>query len=219
MKNPVNLSPTTELIPLLTIILVIVGSFYFYTHFPEQVPMHWNYQGEIDSYSNKMVGAFMIPAIMIVSYLTFLIIPLIDPKAERYSQFQKTYHVFKAIIIGYFALIYFYIGLVGLGYQIPINIVVPLSIGVLFLIIGNYLSKIKPNWFIGIRTPWTLSNEKVWNQTHRFGGKIFVAMGLITILGAFLPNQIYWRIFIVSIISGVTLIMIYSYLSYRKINS
>jgi len=90
-------------------------------------------------------------------------------------------------------------------------------IGVLFIILGNYMGKIKPNWFMGIRTPWTLSNEEVWNKTHRLGGKMFILLGLVMICGTFLPSETFWKAFTVSIVIILLIPMIYSYLLYRKL--
>lgn len=217
MKHPLKPTLKTELIPILTILIITIASFYFYQNFPDQVPTHWNYKGEIDSYSGKTFGAFGFPAIIMGVYLMFLAFPYLDPKKERYQEFRKTYHIFKAMIISFMSLIYFYTGLAGLGYPVSISIVVPITVGLLFIVMGNYMSKIKRNWFIGIRTPWTISNEEVWNKTHRLGGKIFIAIGLLMIIGTYLPNELYWKLFITSTFIGVIGMMGYSYWAYQKI--
>ncbi|NUM25397.1 MAG: SdpI family protein [Candidatus Buchananbacteria bacterium] len=218
MKHPLTPNIKTEIMPVITLILLAVISVYFYNNFPNQVPTHWNYRGEVDGYSGKAFGAFGIPVIIVVMYVMFLLFPLLDPKKDRYQQFKKTYHVFKTMIIVVMGLIYFYSGLAALGYPVSINIAVPATIGLLFIVMGNYMSKIKSNWFIGIRTPWTLSNEEVWNKTHRVGGKIFIALGAFMIIGIFLPDKIYWQGFIVSLLASVVGMMGYSYWIFKKIN-
>ena len=217
MKHPLKPTLKTELAPIVTILIITIASFYFYQNFPDQVPTHWNYKGEIDSYSGKTFGAFGFPAIIMGVYLMFLVFPYLDPKKERYQEFKKTYHIFKAVIVGFLGLIYFYTGLAGLGYPVSISVVVPITVGLLFIVMGNYMSKIKRNWFIGIRTPWTISNEEVWNKTHRLGGKIFIAIGLLMIVGTYLPNELYWKLFIPSTFIGVIGMMGYSYWIYQKI--
>jgi len=217
MANPIKPTLKTEILPILLLIISISASFYFYANFPEQVPTHWNYKGEIDNYSSKAFAAFFFPALNLGLYLMFLGLPYLDPKKERYQQFAKVYHVFKTVFVIFMTFIYFLTGAAGLGYPVSIGSIMPFSIGLLFIVLGNYMSKIKPNWFMGIRTPWTLSNEEVWNKTHRIGGKMFIAMGLIMVIGTFIPNNEYWKIFPFAIIAFVFIPIIYSYLAYRKL--
>jgi len=186
--NPIKPTFKTEILPILFILVAAVSAFYFYAHFPEQVPMHWNMAGEIDRYGSRMSGAFSIPAVIIGMYLLFLLIPYIDPRRERYQQFRKVYHFFKAYIMFFMLAIYYLIALNALGYKAEVGLWVPIMVGILFIIIGNYLSKVKPNWFVGIRTPWTLSSEEIWNKTHRVGGKLFILGGLLMIVIPFVPN-------------------------------
>jgi len=193
-----------------------LASVYFYSIFPEQVPIHWNLAGEIDGWGSKTTGTFMMPVIMLGMYLLFLGLPYLDPRQKRYEQFSKVYHGFKAIMLLFMAIIYFLIGANILGYNAPIEIWMPILIGALFILIGNYLSKVKSNWFVGIRTPWTLSSEEVWNKTHRMGGKLFIVGGLLMMLMPFLAEQIqiYLLIFIVLLVSLGN--MGYSFWIYKK---
>ncbi len=187
MSNPLKPTIKTEIIPGLIILITIISNFYFYANFPDQIPIHWNFQGEIDNWGSKTFGAFFFPAIIFGMYLLFLILPYVDPKKLKYDQFRKTYHKFKGLLILFMALIYFLTSFAGLGYNINIDVWIPIIIGFLFMFIGNYLSKIKPNWFLGIRTPWTLSSETVWQKTHQFGGKLFILAGAVMILIPFTP--------------------------------
>jgi len=205
---------------ILLIILVLgawAAGFYFYSVFPETVPVHWNIAGEVDRYGSRFEGAFILPIVVTAMYLLFLFIPLIDPKKEKYQQFQNVYHIFRYILILIMWVIYLIASFNGLGYNIRVEIWIPLTIGVLFLILGNYMGKIKSNWFMGIRTPWTLSNDEVWNKTHRLGGKLFMLMGLLLMLSPVLP----WQSLTLTLIIPVSIIalvpVVYSYLLYRKI--
>lgn len=146
----------------------------------------------------------------------FFFLPYLDPKKERYEQFAKVYHIFKSIIIGFLAIIFFATGLFNLGYQIPIGKIVPVLIGALFIIIGNYMGKIKFNWFVGVKTPWTLSSEEVWNKTHRFFGKIFIASGIILAINAWIPGTVGMIIFFANMAMLVLGGFIYSYIAYRQ---
>ncbi|MFH1822383.1 MAG: SdpI family protein [Patescibacteria group bacterium] len=214
--NPIKPTLKTEILPLIFIILAAISSFYFYAHFPERVPIHWNFAGEVDNYGSRATGAFLFPAIMIGMYFLFLLLPYLDPKKDRYQQFRKVYHFFKAYLIFFMLAMYFITGFNALGYNIPVGLWVPVLVGLLFIIIGNYLGKIKPNWFIGIRTPWTLSSEEVWNKTHRFGGKIFILGGIIMIAIPFVPTYLVSWVFMVDIVLILVGTIGYSYILYLR---
>lgn len=216
MPNPIKPTLKTEALPLLIIITTFLASFYFYARFPERVPTHWNFQGEPDGWSSRPLAAFMIPAILAGTYLLFLVMPYLDPKRDRYAQFRKEYHIFKAVIIALLAGVYFIAGLNGLGHEVPIEKWTPFMIGLLFIILGNYFGKIKSNWFMGIRTPWTLSSEEVWNKTHRFGGKAFIFSGILMMLMPLWPAGWQLGIFIVLMVVAAVLPVIYSYILFAR---
>jgi len=213
--SPIKPTIKTEALPIIMVILSIISSFYFYANFPEQIATHWNFEGQVDGYSSKAIGAFLFPLIIFGIYLMFLVLPYIDPRKERYNQFIKTYYIFKNVIIGFMFIIYITTGLANLGYPIDIGIVVPILVGILFIVIGNYMGKIKYNWFMGIKTPWTLSSENVWNKTHRVGGWLFIALGIIMLVMPILPKTIIAPIFFTGIIITVVGSFLYSYFLYR----
>ncbi|PIR13762.1 hypothetical protein COV49_01035 [Candidatus Falkowbacteria bacterium CG11_big_fil_rev_8_21_14_0_20_39_10] len=217
--NPIKPTIKTELPPIILILVTFLSSFYFYARFPEQVPTHWNMAGQVDDYSPRAFAAFFFPALALFMYILFLILPHLDPRKERYAQFKRIYHIFKTLIVAMMALIYFIVGFSGLGYNISVSLWMPVLIGLLFIVMGNYLSKIKPNWFMGIRTPWTLSSEEVWNKTHRFGGKIFILGGLLMILEPLLPTNFQLAVFIITmviILAGTVGYSLIAYLQEKK---
>lgn len=214
--NPIKPTLKTEILAVAVIIITIVASFYFYFNFPARVPTHWNLAGQPDGWSGRGVGAFLFPVIILGVYLMFLILPVLDPKQKNYLHFAKTYHLIKNLLVLFLAGLYFVASFNGLGYSLPINIFVPSGVGLLLIILGYCLPRLKPNWFIGIRTPWTLSNETVWQKTHQFGSKIFMLGGLILILGVFLPGVVFGPIFILAILILALAPIVYSYWLYRK---
>ena len=214
MKNPIKPNFKTEIIPILFIILSIILSFYFYAHFPERVPTHWNAHGEINGWSGRGFGAFFFPLLNLGIYLLMLFIPAVDPKKKNYDQFKNIYHIIKGALIVFMTAIYFAASLSALGYPLKINLIVPIGVGLLFIIIGYYLGRIKQNWFIGIRTPWTLSSEIVWQKTHKFGAKIFVLAGILFFLVAIFPD--WFLAFMLLLIAMILSIIVYSYLIYLK---
>jgi uncharacterized membrane protein len=216
MTYPIKLTLKSELLPIIILIATAIASFYFYAHFPERVPTHWDFAGQVNGWGTRWQGAFIIPIMLVVMYIFFLLLPLLDPKKERYAQFVKTYHVFKNLLLVVLGVIYFVTSLNGIGYNIPIQYVVPGIIGLLFVVMGNYMSKLKRNWFIGIRTPWTLSSEEVWNKTHRVGGYLFILAGVAMVITPFLPQTLGLIVFgamMVAIIFGT---LGYSYFLFLK---
>lgn len=218
MPNPLKANILTEILPLALILLSGGLSLYFYQNFPEQVVTHWNIAGEPDGYSGKTFAAFFFPIFILIIYLVMLFIPNIDPHQNRYQEFSRVYHIIKALIITFLVLIYIYIGLAGLGLNIPINQIMPGSIGLLLMIFGYYLPKIKPNWFLGIRTPWTLSSENTWAKTHILGGKIFLVGGLLITTLSFirLTDDLIIMMFFTAIIFMAIIPVVYSYWIYRQ---
>lgn len=214
--NPIKPTIKTEIIPLAAIIVSTIASFYFYAHFPESVPTHWDFQGEVNGWSPSWVAAFVFPAVAVGVYFLFLALPYLDPKKERYTQFSKVYHVFKGMIVVFMSLVYFAASLNGLGYNVPIQTYVPFLIGLMFIVLGNYMSKIKPNWFMGIRTPWTLSSEEVWNKTHRFGAKVFMFGGVVLMCMNVLPVGFRMPLFIVAVVTMSLGTVVYSFIIYKK---
>ena len=201
MSNPVKPTLKSEIFPMLLILVTMIASIYFYFNLPDRIPVHWNFAGGVDRYGSGKTQSILFPIMIIGMYLLFLFLPYIDPKKERYEQFTKTYNIFRYIILFVLVLIYFAASLSGLGYNLRIDLLVPALIGLMFIAMGNYMGKIKSNWFVGIRTPWTLSSEEVWNKTHRFGGKVFMLAGALIFLEGFLPFS--WRlpIFILAMVT------------------
>ena len=161
MKKIINFSFKSEVISLFILVIVSLVSFYFYANFPDKVPTHWGINGEVDGWSSRALGAFLFPGIIIFTYLIFLFLPMLDPKKERYREFAAVYHLFKNLILSVLFLIYLLTGLFNLNLPINIAATVSLIIGMMILILGTQMKKIKSNWFIGIRTPWTLSCASV----------------------------------------------------------
>jgi uncharacterized membrane protein len=216
MTNPIKPTLKTEIFPIILILTAAIASFYFYAHFPERVPTHWDFAGQVNGWGNKVEGAFAIPGMLVAMYFLFLFLPMLDPKKERYGQFIKTYNIFRNLILLVLVAIYFIASFNGLGYNIPVQYLVPIIIGILFIVLGNYMGKLKRNWFIGVRTPWTISSEEVWNKTNRFGGYLFVVSGLIMMAIPFLPSLIGFWLFGGMMVALVFGTFIYSYILYIK---
>ena len=179
MKLPYRINKRFEAIIWAMLGINVAASFWFYARFPARVPTHWNAAGVADGFSGPAFAAFFFPAMIIALYLLLVFLPAADPQKKRYEEFSRPYQAIRFSIVAYMTMLYFVASLIGLGYGISIHKVMVLSIGLLFIVLGNFMPKFKKNWFVGIRTPWTLSNEDIWNKTHRVGGKMFTLGGLL----------------------------------------
>ncbi|CAI8745866.1 hypothetical protein COM13_13690 [Bacillus pseudomycoides] len=184
-------------------------------YLPDTIATHWS-GGTADGFSSKLTGMMSMVGIMIGCYVFLNVLQKIDPKKENYEKFSKA-----LMMINNSLLVVLFIGNIdiitnGLGYKLFINRVPELLVGILFLIIGNYLPQCKPNFFVGMRNPWTLSNEEVWRKTHRFSGKVFVALGLMMMVSIVVPAE--WRSYMMltMILIAVVLTNGYSYILYKK---
>lgn len=204
------------LFALAVIIASAVINFYYYPQMPEKTATHWNFRGEADSFSEKnFITVFMLPIISTAVLLLFLVIPAIDPLKRNIREFMKYYEGFIVV----FSFFMFYLNLLvvyyNLGHKFNMSQMFSFGFGVLFYYVGVLLSHAKRNWSVGIRTPWTLSSEEIWNRTHRLGGKIFKVGGVIAFIGLFFPE--YSLLFILSpVIGGAVYLYLYSYLEYRR---
>lgn len=202
---------------IISLIILISFAFgvYFYPQMPDKIATHWNIQGEVDGYMSKFWGLFLMPFISLGLFLLFLLIPRIDPLKANIEKFRKYFDAF--IILFTLFLFYLYLLTVFWNIGMRFNMIQFLSpaLGMLFYYCGILIENAKRNWFIGIRTPWTLSNEKVWEKTHKIGGKLFKISGAVAFLGILVPDYAIFFILIPAILSAVYT-AVYSYFQYQK---
>jgi len=203
------------------ITITIVTAFYiiafiFYPKMPEQMASHWNAQGAVDGYMSRFLGLFLFPFIATGLTLLFIAIPLIDPLKSNIAKFRKYYDWFVVLFLLFFQ--YLYVLTILWNKNISFDLMRALlpATGILFFYIGIMVLNAKRNYLVGIRTPWTLASDEVWNRTHLCGGRLLMAAGIIAAIGAIWPK--YGLIFILVPILLVTLVsVVYSYVIYRKL--
>lgn len=199
--------------------LLVAGSFilsaFLYNKLPDQMPMHWNFAGEVDRYGAKLEGAFLMPFLNAGILFMLIWLPVIDPKRASYERFESFYKLFQWIMVIFFTIMHALVLIWSLGYQVSIGLYVKLAVGALFMILGNYMGKVGPNWFVGIKTPWTLENPEVWTKTHRLAGPLFFAAGIIIALMAFVDGALSFWIIMISTFIAAFVPIIYSYFIYR----
>ncbi len=198
---------------------LILASFllgaYLYPIMPERIASHWDASGSVNGYMPKLLGLFFMPVISTVLFLVFLVIPRIDPLKENIAKFRAYFDLFILLLFGFLFCLYLLTILWNLGYRFNIIQLMAPAIGLLIFYAGVMTENAKQNWFIGVRTPWTLSSEWVWNKTNRLAGKLFKAAGILAMLGAVFPEHAIWFILVPVVLAGVYPI-IYSYQEYQR---
>ena len=166
---------------------------------------------------SKLFGAFGLPVISLAMYLMFLVLPYIDPKRKNYADFKSTYQFLKYSIILFFLGMEVITLLIASGVIVNKPIFIQIMVSLLFILIGNVMGRFKHNYFVGIRTPWTLANEEVWRKTHRLAAPLWVFGGIINILLAFTGTNFNGIGFMV-IVAVISIVPIgYSYIAYQQI--
>ena len=197
------------------ILLPILGGLLMWDKLPEKVPYHWGVNGEVDGWASKSMAVFLLPLFMLAMQWFCILATGLEPKAKNVTTTKMLGIVLWIIpILNLFLHVMVY--LAAFGRKVDMDAVMPLFMGVLFVVIGNYLPKCKQSYTMGIKLPWTLNDEENWNKTHRLAGKLWVAGGLLTMLCALLPGV---ASFIVMM--GILLVMcviptVYSYRLYKK---
>jgi uncharacterized membrane protein len=192
----------------------VVGAL-FYPILPEKLASHWNAQGKVDGYMGKFWGVFLMPVISVLLFLLFLAIPRIDPLKENIAKFRKCFDFFVAFVIAFLLYLYLLTLYWNLGARFDlIQALVP-AFAALFYVAGVLIASARRNWFVGIRTPWTLSSETVWKKTHSLGGKLFKLSGIIALFGIPFPSLALFFVLAPVILAAVYSI-VYSYFEYAR---
>lgn len=201
--------------------LILVGMVVFavlvFPSLPARIPTHWGLSGEPDRWTARWPGAFVLPIIALSAWLLLRVVPRIDPRGENYDEFRQTYWIFLNYTTLFFALLQVFSYGTALGWPIGMERGIFVAIGVLFVMVGNVLPRLRSNSWIGIRTPWTLESDAVWRSTHRLGGRTFVAAGFLVLIGAFAaPRYLSWPIMWGSLGLAVVVPGVHSYLAWRR---
>lgn len=187
-----------------------------YQLLPETVASHWDASGNVNGYMSRFWGAFFAPFITLILFLVFLIVPRMDPLKTNIEKFREYYD--NTILFVFMFLFYIYTLTLysNLGYNVDIIKMISPAFGVLFFYLGVALPHTEPNWSLGIRTPWTLSNLEVWKKTHALGGTLFKICGVLACFGIVFPAWAIWLILVPLILSSLYLVS-YSYSVFTKL--
>jgi uncharacterized membrane protein len=201
---------------------IIVAAMFAFSLFalpsmPSPSPIHWNVAGEVDGYGSPLVAAFLAPLIALALVVLMPLLPRLDPRRENYAAFAGSYRLIMAALVLFFALVHVITVGAALGWPVSIPRAMLVGLGLLFGVIGNELGRVQPNYFLGIRTPWTLADPEVWRRTHRVGGRLIAGAGLLVlVLGLFAPEAVGFVVGMSAILAASFAPMAYSYWLWRR---
>ncbi|HMA20909.1 MAG TPA: DUF1648 domain-containing protein [Gemmatimonadaceae bacterium] len=203
-------------IPAILILAAVIATIAVYPRLPEQIPTHWSVSGEVNGWSNRLWGAWMLPLMMAVIWLFMRAIPHIDPRKANYEKFSGMYDALVILILTFMLLMHVVILLSATGTVIRMNRVVMPAVGIFIAIMGVLLPRAHPNWFVGFRTPWTLTSDLSWERTHKVGGALFIALGVLIVASTFIaPERAIWLL-VVAALGVVAFLFIYSYQVWKQ---
>jgi uncharacterized membrane protein len=203
-------------IPLLIVAVAVIASAVVYPNLPATVPTHWDMLGRPNGWGSRVWGAWVLPIVMLLLWGLMRVLPTIDPRGANYAKFGGAFEAIVISILLYMLGLHLIILRASLGYPVAMQRVLPIGVGILLVLIGNLLPRARPNWFIGIRTPWTLSSDRVWEKTHRVGGRAFVAGGLAILIAALAIPQWAHYVLVAVVVACSLGAVLYSYIAWRR---
>jgi uncharacterized membrane protein len=198
-------------------VLAIGATLLAWPHLPARVPLHWNIHGQVDAYGPRSALLAIGPGAMLAELLVFAALPALSPRRFALESFARTYLRIMAAAVafgGYLTAVLLYAALTG---HLDVSGAVLGGVSVLFVILGNVMGKVRRNFFIGIRTPWTLASERVWYATHRLAAKSMVAAGILSIGAAVAGGLAGLAAWIAIVLAGVMVPVIYSFVHYKAL--
>ena len=203
---------------LMTVFILISASLAIsacvYQSMPEQMASHWNAAGDVDGYLPRFLGVFMMPVVSLFMLGLFLVVPKVDPLKANIEKFRDYYDKFILLMVAFLFYIHALTLAWNLGFEFGMGSFVVPAIGVIIYYAGVLMENAKRNWFIGIRTPWTLSSDKVWDRTHKLGSRLFKIAGALMVIGLLFPE--YLLVLVAPVVVFSLYLIVYSYLEYKK---
>lgn len=208
---------TTTIIVLIMLVIATLAGLLLWNRLPDQMASHWNVSDQVDGYISKFWGVFMLPLITVAMLILFLVVPAIDPLKANIAQFREVFNVFIVLIVAFMLYVYGLSLAWNLGYNgFKMSGALLPAIGLLFIFVGFMMRQAKRNFFIGIRTPWTLSSDTVWNATHRLGAVLFMISGVLAFIGGLFGGMAAFWLMFIPIIGSTIFLLVYSYVLYHR---
>ncbi|HXV17280.1 MAG TPA: DUF1648 domain-containing protein [Gemmatimonadaceae bacterium] len=203
-------------VPVLIVLIAVVASAIMYPQLPERMPTHWSRSGEVTGWSSRFWGAWMMPLILAGTWLLMRVLPHIDPRRDNYANFRGAYETIIISVMLLMLAAHILILESAMGRAISFERLVPAGVGLMFIVVGIVLPRLHSNWFVGIRTPWTLSSDLSWKETHRVGGYLFIAVGAVTLLTAVAAPTLTFKVLFAATLIMVTFVFAYSYVVWKR---
>ena len=212
-----KVNPRALLSPVLVVLSFALAAA-LYSRLPQPVPVHWDAHGRANGFMAKPLGALILPITTLGTYLLLTVLPRMSPRGWGIDRFARVFELLKAAITAFLFLVTALALLAAAGAPVPIARVVPAAVGLLLVVLGNFMGKVTRNFFVGIRTPWTLASDEVWLRTHRLGGKMLVLGGVALLVSALLGGG-FLLAGVAAVILAALVPVVYSYLLYRRLES
>lgn len=204
-----------EAMLLLPVLAMFVASAVAWPFADDSIPVHFDALGEADRYGGKFEGLLLLPLIAVPVWALLAFLPRIDPGRANYASFAGTYTLVRAGLMVFLGALHGVLIAIALGAEIDAARAIYVGVGLLFVLLGNVMAKFRPNYFAGIRTPWTLSSARSWTATHRVGGRVFVGTGLGFIAMALVFQPWFLVAVMVLMFAGIGWLFYYSYRVWR----
>ena len=201
---------------MMIIVAQLIVGVYLYPQMEERVAIHWGLSGDADGYGSKFLGLFLAPIISAVIFPLFLVLPRIDP-SRGIQRFRGGYDWFVLGFVAFMAYVHGVTLAWNLGLRLDMMRMLAPALGVMFYGIGALMGRSRLNWFVGIRTPWTLSDERVWDATHELGGRLFKACGVLALVGVLAEGWLALALIMAPVIVASAYLIYFSYSRYQKL--
>lgn len=210
------MKPTgTWIVPAIFVIAMLCVAVWLYPQLPAQTPVHWDASGNVNGWMPRFWAAAIWPLVMLGLAVTYALLPVISPRKFEIKPFAHSYGIVVLATLAFMLVVGTTALLAGSGHHVSVDLVAPVAVGALLMVIGNFMGKFRKNFFVGIRTPWTLTSDLVWERTHRLAGWLFVLAGLVWIVGDLLHASI--MVLVGAAAAAGFIPMVYSYFLYRRV--
>ncbi len=183
---------------------------------PAEIPTHWNLAGEVDGWGPRFPAAFLAPAVATGVWLLMRFQASIDPRRDEVERSTPTRRLLAGILVAFMAVVEVLTLGIALGWPLDMGEAMWPLLGLLFVALGNYMPRVRPNWFLGVRTPWTLASDAVWRDTHRLAGWAFVGAGVLTAGAMFLPVHARPYVGMAALLLAAGVPLVYSFVRWRR---
>ena len=196
--------------------LMVLFSVSVWFDLPDRIPTHWNFRWEVDGYSGGAWGAFSAPCVALAIWLLMPLLRRLDPRRANYERFEETFYTIVNLLVLFMAVMHVLTLGSALGWPIDMSRAMFALLGLIFIVLGNFMPRLRSNWWMGVRTPWTLDNDRVWRETHRMAGWTFVGGGVLALVSIILPEPVRWQVASAGVAGAALLPVVWSYVLWRR---